>query len=185
MQSYLRENLRSDESYIRRAVPVSARARSSHYVSGMNAAPRDDDWRRHIIDDDEGIDRVIRDTHRIAVLGIKIDPEKPGHYVPAYAQHAGFEIVPVPVYYPDATEILGERVYRSLASVPGDVDMVNVFRRSHDVPPHVDDILAKKPKSVWLQLGIRNDAAAEILARSGIDVVQDRCLMIELRHRGK
>lgn len=128
---------------------------------------------------------MIHETRRIAVLGIKIDPEKPGHFVPAYAQRAGFEIVPVPVYYPEVTEILGERVYRSVSSVPGDVDMVNVFRRSHDVPPHIDDILAKKPKSVWLQLGIRNDAAAERLARAGIDVVQDRCLMVELRHRGK
>lgn len=128
---------------------------------------------------------MIAYTRRIAVLGIKIDPAKPGHYVPAYTQRAGFEIVPVPVYYPEVTEILGERVYRSVASVPGDVDMVNVFRRSNDVPPHVDDILAKKPKSVWMQLGIHNDAAAETLARAGIDVVQDRCLMVELRHHGK
>lgn len=151
----------------------------------MNTLQHDDDWRRHIIDDDEGIGRVIAYTRRIAVLGIKIDPAKPGHYVPAYTQRAGFEIVPVPVYYPEVTEILGERVYRTVASVPGDVDMVNVFRRSNDVPPHVDDILAKKPKSVWMQLGIHNDAAAETLARAGIDVVQDRCLMVELRHHGK
>jgi predicted CoA-binding protein len=143
------------------------------------------DWRRHLIDDDDGIARVIGETRRIAVLGIKIDPEKPGHFVPAYAQRAGFEIVPVPVYYPEVTEILGERVYRTVFSIPGNVDMVNVFRRSNDVPPHLDDILAKKPKSVWMQLGIRNDSAAEILARAGIDVVQDRCLMVELRHHGK
>lgn len=174
------------ESYTARALAVTgARARSSRYVCEVNPLQRDDDWRRHIIDDDEGIGRVIANTRRIAVLGIKIDPGKPGHYVPAYAQRAGFEIVPVPVYYPDVTEILGERVYRTVASVPGDVDMVNVFRRSHDVPPHVDDILEKKPASVWMQLGIRNDAAAEILARAGIDVVQDRCLMVELRHHGK
>jgi predicted CoA-binding protein len=151
----------------------------------VKALQDDDDWRRHIIDDDDGIGRVIQATRRIAVLGIKIDPGKPGHYVPAYAQRAGFEIVPVPVYYPEISEILGERVYRSVASVPGDVDMVNVFRRSVDVPPHVDDILAKRPKSVWMQLGIRNDSAAETLARAGIDVVQDRCLMVELRHHGK
>src|SRR3954468_10786371 len=150
----------------------------------MNA-PQNDDWRRHIIDDDEGIDRVLRDTHRIAVLGIKIDPEKPGHYVPAYAQQAGFEIVPVPVYYPEATEILGEKVYRTVAEVPGDVDMVNVFRRPRDITAHVDDIIRKRPKSVWFQLGIRNDEAAERLARAGIDVVQDRCLMVELQHVGK
>ena len=143
------------------------------------------DWRRHLIDDDDGIARVIGETRRIAVLGIKIDPEKPGNFVPAYAQRAGFEIVPVPVYYPEVTEILGERVYRTVFSIPGNVDMVNVFRRSNDVPPHLDDILAKKPKSVWMQLGIRNDSAAELLARAGIDVVQDRCLMVELRHHGK
>jgi uncharacterized protein len=143
------------------------------------------DWRRHLIDDDDGIARVISETRRIAVLGIKIDPEKPGHFVPAYAQRAGFEIVPVPVYYPEVTEILGERVYRTVFSIPGKVDMVNVFRRSNDIPPHLDDILAKKPRSVWMQLGIRNDAVAEMLARAGIDVVQDRCLMVELRHHGK
>jgi len=140
------------------------------------------DWRSHLIDDDEGIQRILRDTHRIAVLGIKVEPSQPAHYVPEYCQRAGLEIVPVPVYYPDATEILGERVYRRVADVPGDVDMVNVFRRPKDVAAHVDDIIAKRPKSVWLQLGIRNDAAAEQLARAGIDVVQDHCLMVELQH---
>ena len=145
----------------------------------------DGDWRRHLIDDDEAIGRLIESTRRIAVLGIKIDPDKPGHFVPEYAQRAGFEIVPVPVYYPEVTEILGRPVYRSVSAVPGDVDMVNVFRRPADVLAHVPDILAKKPKSVWMQLGIRNDAAAEQLARAGIDVVQDRCLMVELRHHGK
>jgi len=150
----------------------------------MTTPEHDDDWRAHLIDDDDGIRRVLEETRRIAVLGIKIDPEKPGHFVPQYAQRVGFEIVPVPVYYPEVTEILGEPVYRTVSAVPGDVDMVNVFRRSHDVPPHVPDILAKKPKSVWMQLGIRNDAAAEQLARAGIDVVQDRCLMVELRQRG-
>lgn len=154
-------------------------------VTIMTSTDHDTDWRRHLIEDNKGIARVIAATRRIAVLGIKIDPDKPGHYVPAYAQQAGFEIIPVPVYYPEVTEILGERVYRKVADVPGDVDMVNVFRRSHDVAAHVDDILAKKPKAVWMQLGIRNDAAAERFARAGIDVVQDRCLMVELRHHGK
>ena len=145
----------------------------------------DTDWRRHLIDDDDELARVIAETRRIAVLGIKIDPEKPAHYVPEYAQRAGFEIVPVPVYYPEVTEILGEKVYRKVADVPGDVDMVNVFRRPNDVAAHVDDIIAKKPKSVWMQLGIRDDASAERLARAGIDVVQNRCLMVELRHHHK
>jgi len=151
----------------------------------MSSTPHDtaDDWRTHLIDDEAGISRVLAGTKRIAVIGIKPDPDQPAHFVPEYAQQAGYAIVPVPVYYPEITEILGERVYRRVADVPGNVDMVNVFRRSKDVPPHVDDILAKKPKAVWMQLGISNDDAAEKLARAGIDVVQDRCLMVELRRR--
>jgi predicted CoA-binding protein len=151
----------------------------------MTNPDHDNDWRRHLIDDDAGIGRVIAHTRRIAVLGIKIDANQPAHYVPEYAQRVGYEIVPVPVYYPEVTEILGERVYRTVNAVPGDVDMVNVFRRPQDVLAHVDDILAKKPKSVWMQLGIRNDEAAERFARAGIDVVQNRCLMVELRHHRK
>jgi uncharacterized protein len=151
----------------------------------MTNPDRDDAWRSHLIDDDPGIGRVIRETRRIAVLGIKIDPNQPAHFVPEYALHAGFEIVPVPVYYPEVTEILGLPVYRTLSAVPGDIDMVNVFRRSRDVMAHIDDIISKKPRSVWMQLGIRNDVAAERFARAGIDVVQDRCLMVELRQHGK
>jgi predicted CoA-binding protein len=142
-------------------------------------------WREHLIDSYEGIRRVIADTHTIAVLGIKEGSHRPAFFVPEYAQRAGYKIIPVPVYYPDATEMLDEPVYRKVAAIPADVDMVNVFRRSEDIPPHIDDIIAKKPKSVWFQLGIRYDAAAERLARAGIDVVQDRCLLVELRRIGK
>lgn len=142
-------------------------------------------WRRHLVDDDAGIGRILDETRRIAVLGIKVDPDQPAHYVPEYAQRAGFDVIPVPVYYPNVTEILGQPVFRTVAAVPGDVDMVNVFRRDNDVPPHVDDIIAKGPKSVWMQLGIRNAAAAERLGRAGIDVVQNRCLLVELRRRGR
>ncbi len=92
---------------------------------------------------------------------------------------AGYEIIPVPVYYPEVTEILGKPVFRKLADIGRPIDMVNVFRRPGDIPPHVDDILAAKPKSVWFQLGIRNDEAAQRLAEAGIKVVQDRCLMVE------
>jgi predicted CoA-binding protein len=148
----------------------------------MPTTEQDTDWRDHLITDDAGIGRVIDNTRRIAVLGIKMEPDQPAYYVPEYAQNAGFQIVPVPVYYPDATEILGEKVYRKVADISGDVDLVNVFRRSRDVMAHVDDIIAKKPKAVWLQLGIANDEAAERFAKAGINVVQDRCLMVELRH---
>lgn len=141
------------------------------------------DWQAHLVDDDEGIRRILRASKRVAVLGIKTpETHQPAYYVPEYAQRVGMEIIPVPVYFPDATEILGEKVYRKVADIPGEVDMVNVFRRPRDIPAHLDDIIAKKPKSVWFQLGIRNDEAAEQLARAGIDVVQDRCLMVELQH---
>lgn len=141
-----------------------------------------DNWRSHLIEDDAGIRRVLAYSNRIAVLGIKTpDTRQPAYYVPQYVQRAGRDVVPVPVYYPEVTEILGEKVYRRIVDIPGDVDLVNVFRRPKDIPPHVDDIIAKRPKAVWFQAGIRNDAAAERLARAGIDVVQDRCLMVELQ----
>jgi len=146
----------------------------------------DASWRSHLIEDDAGIDRILARSHRIAVLGIKTaETGQPAHYVPQYAQKAGYEIVPVPVYFPDVTEILDEKVYRTVSAIPGPIDIVNVFRRPKDIDQHVDDIIAKKPGAVWFQLGIRNAAAAERLARAGIDVVQDACLLVELQRIGK
>jgi predicted CoA-binding protein len=142
-------------------------------------------WRNHLLESSAQIRQLLERVRTIAVLGIKIEESRPANYVPAYALHAGYEVIPVPVYYPNATEILGRKVYRKVADIPGEVDLVNVFRRPHDIPPHVDDIIAKKPKAVWFQLGIRHDAAAEALARAGIDVVQDRCLLVELRRMGR
>ncbi len=142
-------------------------------------------WKERLLESDAQVEQLLTSSKRIAVLGMKVEPNKPGRYVPAYAMAAGYEIISVPVYYPDAEEILGQKVYRKIADVPGEVDIVNVFRRPADIPPHVDDIIAKKPKAVWFQMGIRNDEAAEKLARAGIAVVQDRCLMVELRRIGK
>ena len=142
-------------------------------------------WRDHLIESPAQIQDLLDRTHRVAVLGIKPDPSQPAYYVPEYAGMAGMEIIPVPVYYKELTEMMGKQVYRRLVDVPGRVDMVNVFRRPKDIPPHVDDIIAKKPKAVWFQLGIRNDEAAEKLARAGIDVVQDHCLLVELRRIGR
>ncbi len=140
-----------------------------------------DDWRKHLIDDSEGIARIVRDSRRIAVLGIKPESRRgqPAFDVPAYMAEHGYEILPVPVYYPNVTTILGQPVVRRVVDAPPPIDLVNVFRRAPDIPPHVDDILAARPRAVWFQLGIRNDAAAERLARAGIDVVQDRCLLVE------
>jgi predicted CoA-binding protein len=140
-------------------------------------------WKENIITKSDGIRNLLNDTRTIAVLGIKTEAQagQPAFYVPNYLQTAGFQIIPVPVYYPDATRILGQQVFRHLVDIPIDVDLVNVFRLSHDVPQHVDDILAKMPKAVWMQSGIRNDAVAETLAKAGIKVVQDRCLMVDHR----
>jgi predicted CoA-binding protein len=140
-------------------------------------------WKANILTTDAEIAELLRTTKRIAVLGIKPEDHagQPAFYVPKYMQQSGCEIVPVPVYYPDVTEILGEKVYRRLADIPGEIDMINVFRRSKDVFQHVDAIIDKKPKSVWLQLGIRDDDSAERMAKAGIKVVQDLCLMVEHR----
>ena len=146
-----------------------------------------EDWKGNLIEDAAGIAQLLRDTKTIAVLGIKPEShaDQAGHYVPAHMAAAGYDVIPVPVYYPEVTEILGKPVVRKLADIGRPVDMVNVFRRPSDIPPHVDDILAAKPKSVWFQLGIRNDEAAEQLARAGIKVVQDRCLMVEESRLGR
>ena len=141
------------------------------------------DWRDNLVDADAGLAVILAETKRIAVLGIKTEAHagQPGFYVPHYMAEAGYEIVPVPVYYPDVFEILGEPVYRKLAEIPEPVDMVNVFRRPRDIPPHLPDILAAQPRVVWMQLGISHDEVAEALARAGIKVVQDRCLMVDHR----
>jgi predicted CoA-binding protein len=142
-----------------------------------------EEWRRNLIDDDEALLTLLKGARRVAVLGIKTAAVagQPAYYVPQALQQMGLEIVPVPVYYPDATEILGAKVYRRVADVPGEIDIVDVFRRSVDVAAHLPDLLAKKPKAVWLQSGIRDDKTAEALARAGVQVVQDRCLMVDYR----
>ena len=141
------------------------------------------DWRENFIVEPQAIRELVLQTKRIAVLGIKTEAQadQPSVYVPMYLQKAGLEIIPVPVYYPDVTAILGKKVYRKLADIPEGIDMVDVFRRAPDIKGHVEDILAKIPKSVWFQSGIRNAAAAETFAKAGIKVVQDRCLMVEHR----
>lgn len=139
-----------------------------------------------IIDDEVGIAAVVKQARRIAVLGIKTEAQQgqPAFDVPAYLQRHGIEIVPVPVYYPEVTQILGQKVYRSVSEIPGELDVVDVFRRPSDVTAHVADLIAKKPKVVWLQLGIQNDEAARELVAAGIDVVQNRCLMVDHRRYG-
>jgi predicted CoA-binding protein len=140
-------------------------------------------WQANLIYSSAQIRELILQTKRIAVLGMKTEAqaEQPAFYVPNYLLSAGFEIIPVPVYYPDVTEILGKKVFRRLSDIPEEIDLVDVFRRSHDINAHVDDLLTKKPTAVWFQSGIRNDPVAEQLTKAGIKVVQDRCLMVEHR----
>ena len=137
----------------------------------------------NLLERTDDIRDLITAVRRIAVLGIKTEQQssQPAFYVPQYLQRAGFDVIPVPVYYPDVTEILGKPVYRRLADIPGTLDLVNVFRRPQDIEAHLDDMLAAKPAAVWFQSGIRHEAVAETLARAGIKVVQDRCLMVEHR----
>lgn len=140
-------------------------------------------WQNNLITTDKEIKNLLANTKTIAVLGIKTEAQsfQPAFYVPQYMAAAGFEIIPVPVYYPEVTEILGAKVYRKLADVPQEVDLVNIFRRSEDVAKHTADILAKRPKAVWMQSGISHDEVAETLAKEGIKVVQNACLMVEHR----
>ena len=135
------------------------------------------------IDDDAGLRTLLKQSRRIAVLGIKPDShaDRPAHFVPSYLSAAGYEVVPVPVYYPDVKEILGVPVQRRVKDVAGPVDLVLVFRRSEHIAGHLDDLLAKRPRAVWFQSGIRNDLVARQLMDAGIAVVQDRCMMVEHR----
>jgi len=139
------------------------------------------DWKENLLEDDARIGALVRSLRRVAVLGVKTEAQadQAAYYVAEYVASHGGEVVPVPVYYPEVTTILGRPVYRKVADVPGELDLVDVFRKPSDIPGHLEDLLAKRPRAVWFQLGIRNDAAAETLARAGIQVVQDRCLKVE------
>ena len=140
-----------------------------------------------ILESPEEIGELLSRIRTVAVVGAKplSDPPQPAWYVPEYAKQAGLTIIPVPVYFPEITTMHGEPVFRSLAAIPIAIDLVDVFRRPADIPQHLPDMIAKRPSAVWFQLGIRNDAAAAELTAAGIDVVQDHCLLVELKQRGR
>ena len=129
---------------------------------------------------DEQLRDALRGTKTIAVLGASTNSQKPAHYVPAYLMNHDYKVLPV---NPAAAggELFGEAVTATLAEIAVPVDLVDVFRRPADIPPHLPDILAMKPlpKVVWFQLGIRNDEAAAQLEAAGISVVQDKCIKVE------
>jgi len=135
-----------------------------------------------VIDDDAGLTRILREAKTIAVLGAKEGATEPAHYVPQYLQGRGYRVIPVNPILAGRT-ILGETVVATLADLPEPVDLIDVFRRPEYLPGHAREIiaLARPPRVVWFQLGIRHDGAAAELVRAGMDVVQDRCMMPEHR----
>ena len=138
------------------------------------------DWRTNLIDDDAGLVAILNGTKTVAVLGAKPGAAEPAYYVPAYLRARGYRILPVnPVVA--GRELHGTRTVAHLADLAEPVDVVEIFRRPEYLSAHAGEILALpwRPAAVWFQLGIRNDAAAERLARAGIRVVQDRCMMPE------
>ena len=138
--------------------------------------------RSHLVDDDPGLARILREARTVAVLGCKVGAGQPAFYVPAYLQTCGYRILPVnPVLL--GQTVFGEPVVGTLADLREPADVIDVFRRPEYLPGHAREILALswRPHAVWFQLGIRHDGAAVELARAGIDVVQDRCMMPEHR----
>jgi predicted CoA-binding protein len=142
-----------------------------------------EDWTQRLVEDSPRIRRIAGSARRVAVLGMRSEryPTRPDHYVARYLLKVGIDVRPVPVAESGLSTILGCPVYARVADVPPVVDIAVVFRRSEQVAEHVEDLFAARPRCVWLQSGIRDDVSAERLARAGIFVVQDRCLMVEHR----
>lgn len=129
---------------------------------------------------DATIKRLLEQTRTIAVVGMSSRPSRAGYYVPAYLQSAGYRIIPV---NPALDDALGKKAYPDLAAVPEPIDLVLLFRRPEDVPPHVDEAIAVGAKAIWMQSGIVNEEAAATAQAAGLDVVMDRCMMVEHRRR--
>jgi signal transduction histidine kinase/predicted CoA-binding protein len=123
--------------------------------------------------DDEKLSKILNNTHDIAVVGISNRPDAPANSVPAYLQQHGYHIVPV---NPNLEAVLGEQAYPDLLSIPEPVDLVLIFRRSEFVPDIVDQAIRKGAKTVWMQEGIINQAAAETARQAGLQVVMDTCM---------
>ncbi|AFM27656.1 CoA-binding protein [Desulfomonile tiedjei] len=131
----------------------------------------------HDIIDQNMIKEILRSHKVIAVVGLSSNPEKDSYRVAAYLQRHGYKIIPV---NPGIEEVLGEKSYPNLSSIPEKIDVVDVFRRSEHVPEVVREAIAVGAKVLWLQLGVVNDEAAEEARKAGVTVVQDKCMMQEL-----
>lgn len=125
---------------------------------------------------DEKIKELLTQCKTIAVVGLSDKPHRDSYKVAQYLQQHGYRIIPV---HPRIAEVLGEKAYKTLADIPDQVDMVNVFRKSEETPPVVEEAIALKPKAVWLQLGISNDAAAKLATSAGLEFIQNLCIKVE------
>jgi predicted CoA-binding protein len=130
---------------------------------------------------DATVEKILATYDTITVVGASSSVQKPAHYVPAHMQQHGWRIIPV---NPLATEVLGERAYRTLANVPEQIGLVNVFRPSRATPEIAEQAVAAGATALWLQLGISSDEARAIAERAGLLYVEDRCLIIEQRRLG-
>jgi uncharacterized protein len=122
------------------------------------------------------IQRLLRDTRTIAIVGLSTDPQRASWFVASYLKKEGYRIIPV---NPKADQILGEKAYPDLASIPGPVDMVDVFRPAAECLEIARQAVAIGAKALWLQLKLVNIEAAELAARAGLAVVLDRCVKME------
>lgn len=134
-----------------------------------------------VTDTDAIVERILTTYDTITVVGASAAPAKAAHYVPAHMQQHGWRIIPV---NPHADVILGERVYRTLRDVPGQIGLVNVFRPSEQTPDVARQAVAAGATALWLQLGIASPESRAIAAEAGLLYVEDRCLIIEQRHLG-
>ena len=132
---------------------------------------------------DQIIARVLRETRNIALIGASKNPMRPSHSVMSYLQGRGFRVIPVNPGLAGQV-LLGETVRASLSEIDEPVDMVDIFRRSDAVPAIVDDAIAKGAKTVWMQIGVRHDAAAAKAEAAGLTVIMERCPAIEIPRLG-
>jgi predicted CoA-binding protein len=131
---------------------------------------------------EQRIEEILSGSKTIAVVGISDKPDRPSHVVAKYLQGRGYRVIPV---NPLLTEVLGEKAYKSLSEIPDRVDLVDVFRKSADVPPIAEEAVRIGARYFWMQEGVENDLARGILDAAGIPCVMDRCVKKELEKRGK